>query len=136
MQLKQYKYVKEETTAIEWELPTEAKYYFETGIRRSISVTPRWTTWEIENGAESERIYSLHIVCVYQSFEAKIEAFSIDVGKIEDLYYNSSKHKNDPEVDIIQFLIDDPSTQYIRTKENFEGDLNNCLGKVKKHLEF
>lgn len=128
MIIKKYKYEKVAETSKEWPLPTEPKYYFETGIRRSICITPVWTTWNKEQTGEDEYIFELDIVCVYQSFEARIEKIHIGVSQIEDEYYKKASHDN-----VIQFLID-YGYECERTKEQFYNDFANCLLKINEHL--
>lgn len=128
MELKQYHYVKEEIASITWELPTEPQYFFETHIRRSISIVPEWTTWNMEYNQKPEEIFQFKVICVYLSFEAKIDAFIIPVSRLEDLYYREKEQHGD----IVKGLINNDFHK--RTKEQFMADFNSCLEKIKEKL--
>jgi len=130
MKITQVKYEPVITEEKDWELPTEPKYYFETGIRRSISVTPVWTTWNKKQYGKDEEIYELDVVCIYQNFQAKIEKFSIQISRINDLY---TREKN-VESSIFKFLIDFADEEFERTKERFTTDFESCLRDIKEHL--
>lgn len=143
MELKKYKYEKVPTESKFWELPTEPLYLFETHIRRSISIVPHWTTWNRKTYKKPEEIFELKIICVYQSFDAKIESYTIAVSSIEDLYHKESKDYGGPH-SVIKFLIDLDTyevkdeegnitgTKFYgeRTKEQFESDFHGCIKKI------
>lgn len=143
MKIAKLKYEKIETESQEWNMPTEPMYFFENHIRRVISVVPKWTTWNKKTYKKQEEIYELSIICVYQSFELKIEAYSIQVSRINDLY--NSKNDHEGPISLIQFLIDscipyeilDKETNKIkkgiycqRTKEQFESDFHGCIQRI------
>lgn len=92
MELKQYKFEKVEIGSKTWELPTEKKYYFETGTRRSIMVKPIWTTWQKESFNKDEEVFRLEIICVSTSWENKIIFHEIQVTDIENLYYSTNRN--------------------------------------------
>ena len=123
--IKQYKYEKVEVASKEIQLPTEVSYYFETGIRRSIKITPQFTTWNKKQYHKEEELYELEVVCVYQSMECKVEKFKILVSTIADIYY-SEKHEHK---DFINALIENWFDK--RTKEQFDADLNNALSYIQ-----
>lgn len=141
MELKKYKFEKVATASKFWEVPTEPLYLFETGIRRAISIVPNWTTWNMKTNKEPEYIFDLDIICVYQSFEARIEAYSISVSSIEDLYHKEVKGNYGGPQSVIKFLVDldsygtkdeqgnDTGTMFYgqRTKEQFESDFQCCI---------
>ena len=126
LQIKQYEYIQKEIGSIEVNLPTETSYYFQTGIRRSIKITPKYTTWNKEFHNKEEELYEYDIVYVYGSSECKVEKVSIGVRKIEEIYY-SEKHEHKR---LIVALISDDLL--VRTKEQFEEDLNDVLTQINK----
>lgn len=128
MKIQQYKYEKTVTSSKDWEVPTEAQYFFETGIRRAIAVIPVYTSWNMENFQKPEEIYELSFVCVYQSFEAMIQKFDVSLSSLEDKYVEKGEVG-----DIVRFLIDH-SEGCERSPERFKGDFDNCLNKIKEHL--
>lgn len=130
MKIRKFKHEKVEIESVEWDVPTEPIYLFETGIRRSISIIPKWTTWNKEAYNKEEEIFELGIVCVYQSFEAKIEAFNIPISRIEELYYLKPVYGG--EDSIAKLLVDNDGNT--RTKEQFDADFENCLNKIKDKL--
>ena len=78
-----YKYKKVLVESNEIEFPDEPKYYFETGIRRSIRIVPVWTTWQIDQGKEKEEIWNYDVTIIRLNFECKIEKFTLSIGDIE-----------------------------------------------------
>lgn len=127
LNIKQYKFEKVETSSKEVELPTETCYFFETGIRRSIKITPRFTTWNKERFDKEEELYSLDVICVYNSFECVVEMFNIPVSRIEEIYYSKN---NDKYKDFVVGLIDKHFR--VRTKEQFDGDFNYAISKMQE----
>lgn len=123
LKIKQYEYEQKEIDSREIQLPTEISYYFETGIRRSIRIVPIFRTWE-ENERQKE-IYYLDVVCLYSSSECKAEKFRIYVTELENIYY-SEKHEYK---DFVRSLVNDWFD--VRTKENFEEDLNYIINDLK-----
>ena len=101
LEIKQYEYVEKEIEKKNIEIPEAISYYFETGIRRSIRITPKFTTWNKKNYDKDEELYELEFLCLYQSSEFKIEKFTINVKDLEKIYY-SEKHEHK---DIITSLI-------------------------------
>lgn len=125
LNIKQYKYEKVEIEAKEIDLPTEVSYYFETGVRRSIKITPVFTTWNKERFNKEEELYCLEIICLYNSSECKAEKFTINTKEIETIFY-SEKHKYKGFVDS---LVNDWFD--VRTKEQFEADFNYTFEEMK-----
>lgn len=125
LQIKQYEYEKKEVASKEIQLPTETSYFFQNNIRRSIKIIPCYTTWNKERYNKEEELHELEVICLYQSFECKIEKFSILVRDIEDIYY-SNKHEHK---DFITALID--GYFHNRTKEQFDADINTILTKLQ-----
>lgn len=121
--VKQYKHVKEEIASKEIELPTEPAYYFETGIRRAIRISPVYTTWNKEVHNEEEELASLDFTLVYLSWECKVERLSISISELESIYYyGNHQHK-----DLIQAFVDGHFDK--RSKERFNMDLKTALSK-------
>lgn len=125
MKIKKYKLERVEIDSIDFELPTETEYFFETGIRRSIKVIPIFTTWQKESQNKDEEVYQIAFVCVYSNFESKIERIEISVSNLERLYYNSNEKYHD----LIKSYIDGEFNK--RTKEQFEGDFEKVLNEIK-----
>ena len=75
IQLKQYKLEKVETSSVDFELPEETVYFFETHVRRSIRIKPIFTTWQKENLNKEEELQYFEVTCVYLSSKCKIEKF-------------------------------------------------------------
>jgi hypothetical protein len=126
LSIKQYEYEKKEIGSKEIELPTETAYYFETGVRRSIRIVPRFTTWNKKEYNKEEEIYELQITCVYLSSECIIEKFSLYPKSIEEIRY-TNKHKHQ---DFVTAFVED--WFYPRTKEQFEVDLNEAIRQIKE----
>jgi hypothetical protein len=124
LKIKQYEYEKKEVDSKEIELPTVDSYYFETGVRRSIRIVPRFTTWNKERFNKEEELYELQITCVYLSSECIIEKFSLYPKDIEKIFY-TEKHKRK---DFVTALVNDWFD--IRTKEKFESDLNESIKQL------
>lgn len=129
MKIEQYKLEKIVTESKEWEVPQEPQYYFETGIRRSVAIIPKWTSWNKEQYNKDEEVFALDIICVYQSFDAKIEKTSINISSINDAYNRSKESQSS----IIKFLID-YAHDCKRTKEQFMSDYTGCLESISKVL--
>lgn len=122
-----YKFVKQEGIKKTISLPDTTSFYFETHIRRSIAVIPQWTSWLKEQEGNEEEIYAYDIICVYLSFECKLEKFTINVSRLND-HYNDSKCK---EFRIIDFLLNADKSD-IRTKEQFLSDYDQVLNQCNK----
>ena len=125
--IKQYQYEKVEIASKEIELPTETSYFFETGIRRSIKIIPRFTTWNKEYNNKEEELYELIVVCLYQSSECKAEKFSLRVREIEKIYYS----EKDEHKEFVTALIENWFDK--RTKEQFDADLNHILSEIQSN---
>lgn len=125
MKITQYEYEKKEVASKEIELPKETSYYFETGIRRSIKIIPRFTTWNKERFNKEEELYELEVICLYNSSECMAEKFKIRVSEIENIYY-SEKHKHKQ---FIVALIEDWFDK--RTKEQFEADFKYTFNEMQ-----
>ena len=124
MKIRQYEYEKKEVASKEIELPKETSYYFETGVRRSIKIIPRFTPWN-KNYDKEEELYELEVVCLYNSFECRAEKFKIRVSEIETIYY-SEKHEHKQ---FIVALINDWFDK--RTKEQFDADFKYTFNEMQ-----
>ena len=82
MKIRQYEYEKKEVASKEIELPKETSYYFETGVRRSIKIIPRFTIWNKERFNKEEELYELEVVCLYNSSECISEKYKIESIKV------------------------------------------------------
>lgn len=123
LKIPEYKYEQVLVTDNEYEFPDTESYWFETGIRRSIRIVPKWTTWQKEQGKEEE-IWKYDITCVYLSFECIIEKFDISIKDITD---NRVEKEYERLVNSIKNGWLSP-----RTKEQFEADLNNAIDEINK----
>ena len=118
LSVKRYEYKKVESESTIIELPKTVSYFFETGIRRSIKITPSF--------ASDGNLMTLDVVCVYLSFECKVEKFSIIASDINEIYY-SEKHKHNRFINsLVNMWLDE------RTKEQFEADLNSAIKEISK----
>lgn len=126
--LKTYEYKQIEVEGTEFELPEETTYWFETGIRRSIKLIPKYTTWNVERYNKPEELWRYEVVCVYLSWETKIETFifGADEKSLERLYDTRDKSH---EANFVRSFLSDYFDK--RTKEQFEADLETAITKVK-----
>ncbi len=125
MEIIQYKFEKVKVGSKEFIEPTEPCYFFETGIRRSIRISPIYTTWQKENYNKDEEIYQYDITCVYLSWECKVEKFSIPKSDLSDLYYRKEKYSP-----FVVSWIDECFNE--RTKEQFDADLSQVIEIINK----
>lgn len=123
IKIKQYKHQKIEIDSKDFELPEENSYFFETGIRRSIRISPEYTTWNLQQYNKPEEIYQFNITCVYLNFECKIERFSVRISDFEN-----PTHKN-------KSFIDSWTSDYFdtRTQEQFENDLKQAINIITEN---
>lgn len=126
------KFVKEVIDSFEVELPEKQIFLFETGIRRSLSIRPLWTTWERERGKD-EFIHSLEIVCVYQSGRTAIEFHTIQVSRIEDIISSPTESKT-VEGRLIDYILLHPEWHSIRTEGQFIDDFNGAIDRMKDSI--
>lgn len=126
LHIKKYEYEKREVESKEIELPTETAHFFETGVRRSIRIAPKFTTWNQERYNKEEELYSLQITCVYLSSECIIEKFTLYPKNIEEIYY-ADKHKLQ---DFVRALVEGWFDE--RTQEQFETDLTEAIRQAKE----
>ena len=113
LKIKQYEYEKKEIASKEIKLPTETSYYFETGIRRSIKIIPRYN--------KEEELYELTVICLYQSFQCKAEKFTINISDIEKIYYSQNHTHKEFVTGLVEGWFDK------RTKEQFDIDFYNTF---------
>jgi hypothetical protein len=118
LNIKTFEYVEKEISNFEIEIPDNELYCFQTGIRRSVRIIP--------NKNKEGVVTSLKVTSIYSSFECKVEQFTILTSQIER-HYNSKE--SSPENSIVSMLV---NVYYdIRTKEQFEEDLEYILNKIK-----
>lgn len=121
------KWKKEEIGSHEYEISDEPAYFFETGIRRAIRIIPLFTNWNVEFKGEPEYIFEYHITMVYQSWESKIESFSLTPEKITEAYYdNKNKHH-----EFVRLWVTNQLDK--RTKERFDQDVLSCFNNIQRH---
>lgn len=127
MKIKTYKYEKVEVAETEIFIPQEPYYCFETGVRRSIRIIPVFTSWQIEQGKESEVLYKLDVTCVYRSYQVKVEKFSLPIHAIEGLV-------NQKESSLLKSVVELLLNKWgdSRTKEQFDADLQAVIDEINK----
>ena len=128
MKIKTYKYEKIEVSETELFIPQEPYYAFETGIRRSIRIIPKWTIWNKDQYQEEEEILHLEVTCIYLSFECKIEKFTIQIHEIENLI--NTKNTDAGKKSIVDALLANDLRK--RTKEQFDIDLESAINSILK----
>jgi hypothetical protein len=126
MKVTTYKYEKVPVKDTELFIPEKPFYCFQTGIRRAIRIIPTFVDWESSYNKLGDP-YELEVTCVYSSFECKIEKFNIRINQIEDNLNMTSKSQ---EKEIINMLLNEDYG--IRTKEQFECDLNENIRKISQ----
>lgn len=125
MKIKTYRYIKTEIAETELFIPDKPFYCFQTGVRRSIEIIPKFVTWE--NGQRKKGdVYELDVICVYLSFECIVEKFSINLDRVEDYINRDDRSKP---AEICRMLLKED--YYIRTKEQFHTDLENALEQFR-----
>jgi len=129
MKIKKYKLEKVFTEEVDFRMPTEVLYLFEFGVRRSIKVTPVYTTWNKEIHNKEEEIYKLEFILVLDGFNhnATITKIVIDLTDMERIY--TKNDYNDVNLTLLDFINTFDSSN-IRTKEQFEVDFNNTLNEL------
>ena len=125
MKLKKYEYVNQEIESKEFQLPSEPIYFFETGVRRSIRITPIFVEDWKENGDVDNINYYIEVVFVYNSFDCKIESITFPITDIEKYYYNDKDKLHEFIVDWVNGNLS------VRTKKQFESDLEMAINKIK-----
>lgn len=126
--IEKYKFEKVLDKEYEIDIPEVPEYYFQTGIRRAIAIIPIWTSWNVEHNQKPEEIYALKFICVYGSFENKLESTQI---AISDIIRNSQALENR---DSLTFLLAHRADYSKRTKEQFMADLEGGINKLKEEL--
>lgn len=132
LEITEYKYEKVKVKGVELNLPTEPLYLFETGIRRSIRIIPKFVTWEPSEylkdkvGCRKGDVYEYIVTCVYNSWECKIEHFTIKVSDIEQLY-NNKEDRYGPSGIVKTMTLKRAEN---RTKETFDNDLKTVIEKI------
>ena len=115
---------------IEVNVPDKQLYLWHNGIRRAYSVKPKWTSWNMEHFGTPEEIYALEVVMVDPSYY-KIEVDELSVNSLVRII-NSDK---DPYKRLVDNILNYPDDkEFIRTKEQFENDLNAVLQKINESI--
>lgn len=130
MKISKYKYEKVKVSDVEFDVPQEPIYLFETGVRRSIRIVPGWTIWQKERFGKPEEIWKLDIVCVYLSSCCKIEKHTVQVSQIESIINSNPDRATTKDVWPIMMLLLD-KTALVRTKEQFDNDLDIAISQIK-----
>ena len=130
--IKTYKYEKVEVSSSEINLPDEPLYAFETGVRRSIRIIPKFVNWETHKNSPNKKgdLYELEVTCVYLNFECRISKFDIRVSEIEN--YVNGKGGTE-KTDICHALFNDWFD--IRTKQQFDSDLYSAIFSIAGEKE-
>jgi len=125
--LKRYKYIREEIQSKPVEISNETQYFFQTGIRRAIRIEPIWSQWKQAEDGEDEEIYEYRVTLVYGSFECKIEVITIKgyLNSLGDQYYSEVDNSVNS---FVKAWLDDEFD--VRTKEQFEADLNQAFNVI------
>jgi len=108
-------------------IPDKQMYLWHNGVRMAYSIKPEWTSWNRENLNKPEEIYKLVIVAVDPSDNC-IEIVELPISSLSQIV-NDSKHKYQRLIDNILNYPND--VEYIRTKEQFENDLQMVLQNIK-----
>ena len=127
MLIKKYKLEKVFVEETLYRFPTEVLYLFEFHVRRSIKVTPIFTSWNKERFNKDEEIYKFKIVVLYDGFNhnANIINYFIPISKFDEIY-NKGKSI---EYDLLDF-INTYGLENIRTKEQFQIDFDNVFKEL------
>lgn len=125
MKVSLYENVRVKKDDVEVFIPDEPFYCFETGIRRAIRIIPEKVDWESPYHKRGD-VFRLHITCVYQSYEVKVERFSIDICSVENIL--NSKPTYGDHNSIIHML--HYRTYEPRTKERFDVDLGIVINMI------
>lgn len=123
--ISRYKVQKVLDTEIEIDVPEQPEFHFQTGIRRSIAIFPEWTTWNEETYKKPEEVWKVKFVCVYLSFENKIEVTEVQLNHIKEptgLERGGS---------VVEFFLNGRSEYTKRTKEQFMDDYNRATEKTR-----
>lgn len=109
-------------------IPDKQMYLWHNGIRRAYSVKPVWTTWNEEHNNKPEEIYQLEIVTVDPIFN-KLESAHFGINILPEIL----KNEENPYYRVIDNILNYPD-ENIRTKEQFEQDLNSVWEEILKQI--
>lgn len=124
IKIKKYKFEKVEVSNIDFTLPTETQYFFQTHYRRAIRIKPIYTT-HLQKKGEEEKLVSFEITFLYQSFEFNIQKHFINVQSIEEAYYNKDSKLH-------SFVIDWVDNDLLpRGKKDFENELEYMIKELQ-----
>ena len=121
--------VKEE---MEIKLPTEPLYYL-SSRKKSIRLIPVYTTWNIEKSNKPECIWRYDCTVVDLHFTTSIERFHIGVTErdFQDVVDKQDRSNYSIREEIYHKLINFPN-DYLRTKEQFDADLQAALDNITR----
>jgi hypothetical protein len=133
LKIKKYVHQRVEVESMVFNFPTETQYFFETGIRRSIRIAPKfikvWKDCNKDFVIGKKILIRYDITCIYLMHECKIECFDIPVGGIEDLYYGEYKYN-----EFVKTWVNGHFDE--RTKEQFDKNFNIAVKMLKKGNKF
>lgn len=122
MKITTYEYEKVPVKDTEIFIPEKPFYCFQTGVRKSIRIIPKFVNWDNDPNYTKGDVYELEVTCVYQSFECKVEKFDIRLNNIENHINRDEKGEASR---ISRMLLHED--YYIRTEEQFNIDLKNVI---------
>lgn len=120
-------YTRTEKT-VEVDIPERQLYLWHNGIRRAYSVKPIWTTWKMDQESKPEEMYELKVIMVDPS-DNQIEVSRLYVNRLPEIVADA-KHKYQRLVEDVLNYCDDG--EYVRTKKQFEADLEKVLLEVRQ----
>jgi hypothetical protein len=121
-----HKYEKVLDKNFEIEIPENPVYLFQFHFRRSVKITPVWTTWNVETYNKPEEIYELQFLIVDDKL---IQRVNVQISGLNHLLEYNSNTKN-LAAEMIS-LLNEYDEENIRTKEQFEQDYTNTLVYLK-----
>ncbi len=122
-----YKYEKIPVKDTEIFVPNKPFYCFQTGVRRSIKIIPKFIEFDPHPFSSMKKgdIYELEVTSVYNSFECKITKTKVQISSFEDILNTESKSSY---LEIPHMLMNEDYV--IRSKEQFEKDFENALERI------
>lgn len=118
--------VVEVTEEVDIQLPMETCYFFDTGERQSIRIVPNFL---YNKESLEENLIDFQITTVYFEFSVvKIERGTLSIRDIQEMLLEQQKINNKNSV-MNSYI---KKHLYVRTKEQFENDLNAAIIKLKE----
>lgn len=125
IKLKQFELKKVEVNPIDFDLPTEPTYFYESHIRRFIRIIPIYTTWNKKDGKEEE-VWKFEITNVYLN-KCSIEKFNVSLSELENDY-----HKTQPSNALFIKKWLEGNNFEKTTKERFDNQLSEAIRKINE----